>query len=227
MDKKELVQKIVESAVARGGVFLEDSMLGNAIEGILDDYPVIGVGNLGDWDWWGSAHAYMGRFDESDGSVMSASINAYGEEWAGAGKIGIVAYAWTGSNSTDTDQIIGRALFNYEELRRLTLREFAEDKVDRIKTLPYEISGVLCDQFILANMLFGVVEYAPVTERDFSWEADGLCYSLTAKNQTSESEGIKVTLKVETITVTAEGSDVVVGSASFPSKQLWNVLLDD
>lgn len=148
MDKKELVKKIVESAIARGGVFLEDSMLGNAIEGILDDYPVIGDANRGDWDWWSSAHAGMAQFDnadESTGTNMSASINAYGEEWAGEGKFAVVAYAWTQDNCTATEQLLGKAVFDYAQVRQLTIDANVKGVADDLHSAMVRVNGVMLD----------------------------------------------------------------------------------
>lgn len=222
MDKKELVKKIVESAVARGGVFLEDSMLGNAIEGILDDYPVIGDQNTGSWDWWGSAYAYMGQFDDPDKTAsthMTASINAYGDEWAPAGKISVVAYAWTDNDGTDTDQLIGRAVFDYATVRQLTIAANVKEVADKLNDVMIKVEGVMIDPNWSNDVLLAVVEHAPITRTGFRTKARSLDVTVH-----SLPTGVSI---LRVWAGSNEMNDAMVGKATFSSDKFWSILLDN
>lgn len=222
MDKKELVKKIVESAIARGGVFLEDSMLGNAVEGILDDYPVIGDANRGDWDWWGSAHADMAQFDDADGSTgtnMSAAINAYGEEWAGEGKFAVVAYAWTPSNGIDTEPLLGKAVFDYEPVRQLTIAANVNGMVDKLHDAMTNVSGVMFDPEWCKDVLSAVIEHAPITRGAISAKVKTL--DVTVHSLPNGTSILCVWAGLD------ETNDTVVGKATFLSDKFWSILLSD
>lgn len=214
MDKKELVQKIIESAVARGGVFLEDRLLANAIESLLDDYPVI---NKGDFDWHGATHADMVQFDNHDNCAdinMSVAINAYGEVWAGDGKIAIVAYAWSAINSPDTDQLVGRAEFEFDTVRQLTLEANLSTVVERLYAAIETRSGVMCDPEYANRILGAVVEHTPITHSQMAVKLR--TYSISVYMEQDNTTIIRVGIE-----------DEIIGMAKFSFKKFWDILLND
>lgn len=156
MDKEELAYKIAKSAEYRSGVLLDDKVITEVVAKLLDDYSVIGDSDTrGDWDWWGYVTTTLSGMD----APVRVIVNVYGEEWAGAGKWSMVAFARGDDKQEGSKQQVGKASFCYHTSYAITCVANQGDPVQVILDKLTMFSGVMCDHKWRENVVRTIVDY--------------------------------------------------------------------